>query len=301
MPHNFASSNYPEYYWQKTHYNWGNYVIHSDIYKKLNPVRMKYEWGPGRETVMPFYFGVVPNFFWTYGNLDYSFHKYHRHYQSHDDWYPDRKAKTLGAVQGGMGEKSGRESTGMTLQPRTIPRGCYREIRNYNLCKDKANPEACFHEKLSIMEVCPEHVLEGLREKRKHYLRAEVIDNETYKRAMTVSSFNKGRSVSDLKLKTWDYGSSLRSDSYYADDRWDATKYSHPHRYDNVNFPEQEYSNMIGGTVGEAAAAERERHTLDFTQTTSKAIQGEQAARRAARLSSKEAAAQVSKINGGHH
>jgi len=27
------------------------------------------------------------------------------------------------------------------------------------------------------MEVCPDHVLEGLQEKKKWYLRAEVIDN----------------------------------------------------------------------------------------------------------------------------
>lgn len=56
------------------------------------------------------------------------------------------------------------------------------------------------------MEVCPDHVLEALREKKKWMLRAEVIDNDTYRRAMEVSDYNKGRSVSDLKLKTWDYG-----------------------------------------------------------------------------------------------
>jgi hypothetical protein len=48
------------------------------------------------------------------------------------------------------------------------------------------------------MEVCPDHVLEGLREKKKWYLRAEMIDNDTYKRAMTVSDYNRGKSVSDL-------------------------------------------------------------------------------------------------------
>ena len=67
------------------------------------------------------------------------------------------------------------------------------------------------------MEVCPDHVLEGLREKKKWLLRAEVIDNETYRRAMEVSDFNRGRSVSDLKLKTWEFGATknLRSDSLY--------------------------------------------------------------------------------------
>jgi len=37
---------------------------------------------------------------------------------------------------------------------------------------------------MNIMEVCPDHVLEGLREKKKWYARAETIDNETYRRAM---------------------------------------------------------------------------------------------------------------------
>jgi len=58
-------------------------------------------------------------------------------------------------------------------------------------------------------------VLEGLREKRKWMLRAQAIDNETYKRAMTVGEYNKGRSVADLSCKDWSYGTpqNLRSDS----------------------------------------------------------------------------------------
>ena len=90
------------------------------------------------------------------------------------------------------------------------------------------------------MEVCPEHVLEGLREKKKWYLRAELIDNDTYRRAMEVSSYNKGRSVSDLKLKTWSYGTAqnLKTDSTWVDDRYNPSIYPHPHRYDSVNFPD---------------------------------------------------------------
>merc|ERR1719272_2802072 len=63
------------------------------------------------------------------------------------------------------------------------------------------------------MEVCPEHVLEGPREKKKWFLRAESIDNETYKRAMEVSDYNRGKSVSDLELKTWEHGQKLHSGS----------------------------------------------------------------------------------------
>lgn len=116
------------------------------------------------------------------------------------------------------------------------------------------------------MEVCPDHILEALQEKKKWYLRAEVIDNETYKRAMTVSDYNKGRSISDLQLKTWEYGKGgkLRSDSVWQDDRYNPTKYSHPHRYDNVNFPEQEYKDIFGGSLGEGEAKERNYYKLDF-------------------------------------
>ena len=105
----------------------------------------------------------------------------------------------------------------LTLQPNYIPKGCYREIRKYQLCSQSNGPETCLNDKLNIMEVCPEHVLEGLTEKKKWYLRAEVIDNETYKRAMSVGPYNQGRSVSDLQLKTWEFGKAgnLRSDSLW--------------------------------------------------------------------------------------
>ena len=67
------------------------------------------------------------------------------------------------------------------------------------------------------MEICPDHTLEALRERKKWYLRAELIDNETYKRAMKVGDYNRNRSVTDLKIKTWDYGKveNMRTDSVW--------------------------------------------------------------------------------------
>lgn len=123
------------------------------------------------------------------------------------------------------------------------------------------------------MEVCPDHVLEALREKRKWMLRAESIDNETYKRAMTVSDFNKGRSVSDLNIRDWSYGSpvNMRSESTWEDDRYDPTKFPHPHRYDNVNFKEQEYSDVFGGTKGAAEQEEINKFKYGLTSGTSQA------------------------------
>lgn len=187
----------------------------------------------------------------------------------------------------------------MTLQQNFIPRGCYKEIRKYNICKNKpgATDEACFADKISIMEVCPEHVLEGLREKKKWYLRAEVIDNETYKRAMEVSNYNKGRSVSDLKLKTWAYGagSNLRSDTLWQDDRYDPTKFSHPHRYDNVNFPEQEFKDFFGGTIGNAEMEDYEKHRLGLTSGVSQAMRDYHSARRVNKL--RDAVKAVDELN----
>ena len=79
-----------------------------------------------------------------------------------------------------------------------------------------------------------------------------------------MSDYNRARSVSDLKLKTWAHGYTLRSDSLYEDDRYDPTKFSHAHRNDNVNFPEQEYNDIFGGTLGTAKSKEYERHRLDL-------------------------------------
>ena len=57
---NFNSSIHPEYFTQKTHYNWGNAVVHSSIYKKLNPIRARYEYEPNEYSQMPWYLGSVP-------------------------------------------------------------------------------------------------------------------------------------------------------------------------------------------------------------------------------------------------
>lgn len=105
---NFYSSMQPEYYRQKWHYDLGNRIVHSDLYKKLNPIRANYEFNPKTFAQAPFFLGVVPQITWVYGNLDYSYNKHHRHYQAHDDWYPDRKNRSLGQPNGGFNDPSGR-------------------------------------------------------------------------------------------------------------------------------------------------------------------------------------------------
>ena len=77
---NFYTAAAPEYFSQKWHYNLGNKVIHSNLYKSINPIRQRYDFQPGEYTQMSFFFGHIPQLSWVYGNLDYSFNKYHRHY-----------------------------------------------------------------------------------------------------------------------------------------------------------------------------------------------------------------------------
>jgi len=154
-----------------------------------------------------------------------------------------------------------------------IPRGCYREIQKYQACIAEKNKATCLNQKISIMEVCPDHILEALREKRKWTLRAEAIDNETYTKAMTVGNYNQGKYVSDLTIREWSYGSpkNMRSDSTWEDDRYDPTKFPHPHRYDNVNFKEQEYIDVFGGTKGHGEQEEIKKYKYDMMTGTSQA------------------------------
>jgi len=270
----FYSSNHPEYYYQKPHYDLANKILHSNLYKKMNPLRTYYDYQPERLQELPVFFGQYPQHSWLYGNLDYSYNKYHRHYQAHDEWYPDRKNKSLGFKQGGYMDKTLRNPKSLTFTAEAIPRGCAREVRKYHQCKENPENGECFNQKISIMEVCPDHILEAFREKKKWYLRAKSIDNQTYRRAMAVSDYNKGRSVSDLKLKDWSYGSAekMRSDSYWFDDRYDPTVVRQPHRYDTVNFPDKEYKDVFGGNWGQGALEEKEKHALGFWSKKSKAM-----------------------------
>ena len=50
--HNFYTAAAPEYFWHqgRPHYNLGNKMIHSDFYKKINPLRQLYDYQPGQYT-----------------------------------------------------------------------------------------------------------------------------------------------------------------------------------------------------------------------------------------------------------
>lgn len=252
------------------------------MYKKLNPIREIHDHAYGGADVhMPWYLGRFPQTSWVYGSLDYTNSKYHRHIQSHDDWYPDRKAKPLGVLEGGCLMPNMQNSLGMKIKHEIMPRGCLREFKKYQSCSAENGAASCTNEKINIMEVCPTHVLEGLRERRKWMARAETIDNATYKRAMEVSDYNRGRSVSDLKLKTWAYGTreNMRSDTMLDDDRYIPTKYAHNHRNDIVHDPDQTYTDLFGGNKGSRELEEIDSYTVKFSGESKKTKEFKEAMR----------------------
>ena len=65
-----------------------------------------------------------------------------------------------------------------------------------------------------------------------------------------------------------------------------------------MNFPEQEYKDVFGGTLGTAAAKEADKHKLGLFSGESSAMQDHQADKR--RNSLRAAAKNVDNINAGH-
>ena len=91
---------------------------------------------------------------------------------------------------------------------------------------------------------------------------------------MNVSEYNAGKSVADLDIKDWSYGHprNLRSESTWQDNRYDPMVYPHAHRYDNANFPDQEYKDVFGGTKGTAETESHEKHNIGIMSGESTAM-----------------------------
>ena len=211
------SANAQDYFMQKPHYNLCNKFIYSDFMKKYNPFLELRSYHPLLFTRMAPWYGRVPQATWVDGVLDYSYNKHNYKTIGHFDMPENMKNKPFKQQDGGN------KTFGSRLPPmkpgyRQIyyPKGCRVEIQKYKKCvTDTQNPEKCINQKINIMEICPKWVLELLREKKRILMRATLIDNDTYRRAMSISPYNKNRSLSDInEERNWSYGSSqnLRSD-----------------------------------------------------------------------------------------
>lgn len=128
-------------------------------------------------------------------------------------------------------------------------------IQNRSSLSPKSNN--CVTEKISIVEVCPKWALEALREKKKLILKCTVIDNRNYRNAMRIEDYNKDRSLRDIKDK-YAYLRNIRSESYWADDRYNPSKYPSPDHNTNVNLGNDiVYNDVLGGNNIEKVENER--------------------------------------------
>jgi hypothetical protein len=135
-----------------------------------------------------------------------------------------------------------------------------REINQYKACVKSNKKEECFDQKINIMEVCPKWVLEALREKKRFAMRATLIDNQTYRRAMKVSDYNQGRSLKSIRKETLKEPE-IRSDGYWSDDRYNPTVYPAPDHNTNVNLGNDViYNDVLGGNRIESAYKERDSY-----------------------------------------
>ena len=208
-----------DYYYQKPWYNVVNYVIYSDFMKKYNPFVEPRSYDALRYIRQAPWYGETPRTTWVDGIIDYTYYKHNNKTIGHFDMHENRKNKPFKDFKGGNTAFNQHIPFKYpTLQPIYCPRGCSQEIKKYKSCViAKKDSKKCFDEKINVMEICPKWALELYRERKRIHLRNVLIDNTTYRRAMSVSPYNQGRSLTDIKEKRdWSYGTSdnMRTDGY---------------------------------------------------------------------------------------
>ena len=206
-----------DYFMQKPHYNAINKILYSDFMKKYNPFLELRSYHPLLFSRMAPWYGRPPLATWVDGVLDYSYNKHNNKTIGHFDMHENRKNKPFKQQDGGNKTRGSRlPPVRPGYKPIYYPKGCGIEIKKYKECVNIKNDALkCMDQKINIMEICPKWVLELLREKKRIIMRATLIDNETYRRAMSVSPYNNDRSLNDIKEeRTWEYGKpeNLRSD-----------------------------------------------------------------------------------------
>jgi hypothetical protein len=239
-----------DYFIQRPHHNFFNKIYFSNFMKRYNPLQ---EWRsphPYYHVRLANWFGTPPHSTWVDGSIDYTYNKYNQGTIGHFHLHENRKNKPFRNRKNG-GDKIPDYATrpiGPTYVKQYLPKGCAKEIHKYKKCVGETKDTAkCVDQKLNIMEVCPKFVLEALRERKRVLMRATLIDNETYRRAMKVSDYNKHRSLANISEDN--HGPrKIRSDGYLSDDRYNPTVYPSADHNTNVNLGDGvTYNDVLGG------------------------------------------------------
>jgi hypothetical protein len=255
---NYEDSLYTEQYFnQRPHMNFFNKIYYTNFVKKWMPFYEYRSYHPFDRQRSAHWFGRAPQGSWVDGILDYTYNKHNTNSIGHFHMHENRKNKPQKSHSGGDATFE-RNFTHAVHDAVDLPRGCSNEIKIYSKCKESGNKE-CIQEKINIVEVCPKWALESLREKKKLALKCTVIDNKTYRSAMKIEPYNQGRTLRDLKDKDA-HLRVIRSDGYWADDRYSPVAYPAADQQTNVVLGESLlYNDMLGGN--RIALAEKERST----------------------------------------
>jgi len=250
----------PDYFIQRKHFNFFNKIWYSEFMKKYNPLHEYRSYTTLQRQKSANWYGFAPQKTWVDGILDYTYNKHNTLTIGHFHMHENRKNKPFQSMNGSDGTK--RQLIAPSYVESYLPKGCEREVNAYKKCR-KESGMPCTEMKVSIVEVCPKWALELLREGKRLRMKATVIDNNTYRRAMEVSPWNRNRSLSDMKDKN-SHLRKIRSDGYWYDDRYDPTKYPSPDSNDNANLDEGiVYNDIIGGNNVEKIYAERNKYMAE--------------------------------------
>lgn len=233
-----------DYFIQRSHHNFFNKLYYNDFVKKWMPFYEYRSFHPFERQRAAHWYGRSPQATWVDGIIDYTYNKHNVNSIGHFHLHENRKNKPQKSQDGGDA------THGQRAYPKYAylhaPQGCNKEIQKYQECKKSPGVD-CTEQKINIVEVCPKWVLELMREKKKILLKATIIDNKTYREAMKVESYNKHRSLIDLKDKNA-HLKTIRRDGYWADDRYSPVEY--PSADQNSNIIQGDsliYNDVLGG------------------------------------------------------
>lgn len=247
-----------DYFIQRPHHNFFNKIFYSDFMKRYNPLHEWRSYHPLYHQRLANWYGVAPHSTWVDGSIDYTYDKYNQSTIGHFHMHENRKNKPFKVRSGGDKVRS-HGFVHPDYANIYLPKGCAREVKIYKDCvKNKKDVSKCLDKKINIMEICPKWALELLREKKRILMRATLIDNETYRRAMKVSSYNEGRSLGDLK-EDIKQQPKIRGDSYWSDDRYNPTLYPAADHNSNINLGNNVvYNDTLGGNKVQLITDRRE-------------------------------------------
>lgn len=257
MDHSFNIST-EEYFYQRPHMNFFNKIYYdTGFFKKYMPFYEYRSFNPLVRQRSAHWYGRAPQGSWVDGIVDYTYNKVNVQSIGHFEMHENRKNKPQKSHSGGDA------TSNLMLYPKYsqvhLPKGCTNELNIYKECKDKGQG-TCIEEKINIVEICPKWALELLREKKKVMLKATVIDNKTYRDAMKVESYNKGRTLTDITDKNITKRE-YRRDGYWSDDRYNPVLYpSADHNTNIVLGDEIIYNDFFGGNRVDLVGAEREKY-----------------------------------------